>query len=636
MDAPTPIATAPSTPLSVGARRWLTFALLLGLLGPGWIAWNAPPNDNYDERFSMKNVEWVLRSGRLLPRSYYWYAPPAYLPQAWLLAASSGISRASGRKSLETWTAEPRFSFTAWGTRLSRLPGVLYGVVALGALANLALRLAGPWAAVLAPLIFTSSPWFHAGIYGFKPDPLLLALSLLCLAQLGRYLQLGRAGDFWLAALLFGAATAAKLNGALLAVPLALAAFREPTWRARWRRIALGGLCGVAVYLLLVPWPRPLEALLYLDKLDAQYDQNAEAEGALDLLGILLSRLAAPHFFGRWIAFAAIAGLCLLLWRAGRRRGAQLVTGWRVVLAYGVTNLAFLGATTRYPKENHLLPVLPLVALLAALPLAEVVHGLQRRQLRALASMLVAALAAFATVRATSFAATKQVPAPRARLAKSIQHRLDGRSGRVVAWFSASRDPLDFGRVRRGRPPAAARLAPSALAHPAALAAYDCIAGAGPLPQDLPAESERRFHPRALRRLAWPARLLPGRSEQYWFGCAPWRRSGRIDLVLEPSSAHTLRAAVPTSGPEHQTVSLELWSRRWGDVLGARLDGRPLPLLFSTVISRHRGVLQVTARSLSSPSVVELELRPGAAELPRVALLFWGPPAAARETPPGS
>jgi hypothetical protein len=169
--------------------RWLVALSLLSMLAvSGWLAWTIPVgNYFYDERFSLKNVERMIATGSVLPHWYYWYAPPAFVPQAWAVRSLQWISKATGSPSLAAYKPAPRFRWKQPGIFVQRSFGLFYSAVALWALARLGRKLASPLAGGLAAFAVASTPWLYRVAAGFKPDALLLMLSVLCFLPLMRF-----------------------------------------------------------------------------------------------------------------------------------------------------------------------------------------------------------------------------------------------------------------------------------------------------------------------------------------------------------------------------------------------------------------------------------------------------------------
>lgn len=384
------------------ARWLLALSLLVLLVVSGWLAWTIPlGNYFYDERFSLRNVAWMIGSGSLLPHWYYWYAPPAFVPQAWAARSLQWISQATGRPSLAAYRTEPRLQWERPGIFVQRSFGLFYSAVALWALARLGKRIASPLAGGLAAFAVATTPWLHLVAAGFKPDPLLLMLTVLCFLPLMRFAESDRWRDLLLAALLMGAATAAKLNGALLAAPIGVAALLSAgRFGRRLGRAAAAACVSIATYLALSPYP--LKTLEYIEKLDQGYRVRGRGLDWLDMLTSYACKMRQWRFLGAMIAVAAVVAVAVIATQSLRRRPLD-VPGrrWLLVLTFSLVQLAFLVKAAGYPKENHLFQVVPLLLLPLSALFARALRSMQER--RTVAASLIALWLAVSGVRMVDF-----------------------------------------------------------------------------------------------------------------------------------------------------------------------------------------------------------------------------------------
>lgn len=197
-----------------------------------------------------------------------------------------------------------------------------------------------------------------------------------------------------MAAAITGVAFSTHYYAIFLAIPLAWSAARGARDRVdAMRRIAIAAAVSAAVFFLLSPFilAEPGTALR-----DIRANRQIVVDRAIESLGYAAgaARYGALLLFetaGLPAALLAIAGLVVAI----RRDPARAV--W--MLAFPVSFLLFIGGT--FPASRYLVPVVPFLALFAAIAVAE----LWRRQRLAAQLLFAAALgvAAFESARTGAF-----------------------------------------------------------------------------------------------------------------------------------------------------------------------------------------------------------------------------------------
>lgn len=380
---------------------------------------------------------------------------------------------------------------------LVRGVAALCGVAACALAFALARRVAGPWTALLCAAFVAASPLHLLCSTQARPHAVVAATSLACLLACARLVERPSLARGVVAASAAGLALASLQNGLFVLPPLCLATW----WAARGAKGALLAAAATLLALLVgLPWWPGLPTFV---------------DGALRLGGSGAHQLGAGEYdFGGFATAARIlfehdpwlAALPLLgLW-AARSGLATLGRGWldgshaprNLLLAHAVPYLVVAGANREF-YERFWLPVLPAVALLAAIGLAWLAAATWRattplvlRGVFFLLLVLALALpaagvaawwrlssrldsieeAARALEPLDAVVATSPVLALPTLLAKpELEATLAERDGRVVpwvAWQAARQDELSSLPRRRWR------LLPSRVARPAEGAAQRC------------------------------------------------------------------------------------------------------------------------------------------------------------------
>jgi 4-amino-4-deoxy-L-arabinose transferase-like glycosyltransferase len=379
----------------VGSRLGLAGVLAVALGLRLWgIRQGLPFAYNADEadHFVPHAVEMFAR-GTLDP--HYFANPPAFTYLLHFLFAlwfggKAGVERAFAGHPSEVYT-------------LARASAAVLGTLAVGLLYATGARLFGRGVALLAAALLAVAflPVFYAHL-ALNDAPTLapLTLSLLGTADV---LRKGRLRDYLLAGVGLGLACASKYTAGIVIVPLAAAAaarYLEETGPAPRRRavsgLALAGAAALGAFLVANPYAL-LDWSAFHRELVHQSTLSAEAEGKLGAPkeGGLVYYLWALTWGLGWAPALAALGGALTVWRHERR------LGWLLVPA-PLLYLAFMGLQGRY-FGRWVMPILPLLCLLAALFALQVCGAVSRalaRRLRrprlgiAFTALLVAGLLA--------------------------------------------------------------------------------------------------------------------------------------------------------------------------------------------------------------------------------------------------
>jgi hypothetical protein len=357
-----------------GRARWGWWAglavVLLGGLGLRlWgIGQGLPYVYNVDEAEHFVPVAvGMFAKGMLNP--HYFANPPALtyvlhvLFDVWY-GGSHGVVRAFALRSSDVYT-------------LARVAVAVLGTMALWLLyatgARLFSRGVGLLAAAIEAVAFL--PVFY-GHLALNDAPTLAPATLSLLGTAG-VLRKGRARDYLLAGVGLGLACASKYTAGIVLVPLlaAIVVRYLDEGPASSRRV-LGGLVLAAVAALAAFFiANPYAVLDYPDfhaELVRQQTLSAESQGKLGAPkeGGLLYYLWSFTWGLGWVPAVAALGGAITVWR----REARL--GWLLVPAV-LLFLAFMGLQGRY-FGRWLLPVFPIVCLLAAFFAAQVLDGVAR------------------------------------------------------------------------------------------------------------------------------------------------------------------------------------------------------------------------------------------------------------------
>lgn len=341
------------------SRRWAWPALgAILLVALGLRLWGIkqglPYVYNIDEAGHFVPKAVAMFSGGLNP--HYFVNPPA-LTYVLHVVFAAWLDGARGVQS--TWAHDPASVYL-----LARVVVALFSVASIWLLYLFGACLLGRGTALLAAAIEAVA--FLAVFYGHFAlnDAFTLAPLTLSLFGSAGVLQRGRRRDYALAGIGLGLGCASKYTAGIVLLPLlAAAAARYLDSPAAARRVAVGlaiaAACALGGFLIANPYSL-LDFADFHSELLHQSSLTEEAQGKLGApkeSGILYYLWSFTWGLGWAPALAALGG-AIAIWR----RDARL--GWLLVPA-PLVFLAFMGAQDRY-FGRWLLPIFPIVCLLAA------------------------------------------------------------------------------------------------------------------------------------------------------------------------------------------------------------------------------------------------------------------------------
>jgi hypothetical protein len=357
-------------PYALGLGALLLGALLLRLWG---LKTGLPYVYNADE-----NSHFVPRAIGMFGHSYnpgYFINPPAL---TYLLHAVFFLRWGGGDDVRAAFAADPGSVFA-----IARAVSAVAGTVAVGLLAWAGARLfdrrVGLIAAALLAVAFLPVHYSHLALNDVP------TLAPLCLALVGiaGVLREGRTVDFALAGAGLGLACATKYTAGIVLVPL-LTAVAFSGGRRHVRELAIAAVVALGAFLIVNPYAL-LDFGAFMDGLRAQSSASNDGGGKLGLTdrhGITYYLSTLTWGFGWLPALAALAG-AVLLWRRDRPAAAILVPA-------PLLFLVFMGIQDRF-FARWLLPVYPLLCLLAAWAVVELARRPGRRWVLPAAAVLLCA-----------------------------------------------------------------------------------------------------------------------------------------------------------------------------------------------------------------------------------------------------
>ena len=353
-----------------GLGALLAGALVLRLYG---LRHGLPFVYNADE-----NAHFVPRAIGMFDHTYnpgYFINPPAFTYVLHVLF----WARWGGEGVQDAYAADPGDVFA-----VARGAAAVLGTVAVGLLFWAGARLfddrrVGWLAAALLAACFLPVHYSHLALNDVP------TLAPLCLALLGiaGVLQRGRPVDYALAGAGLGLACATKYTAGIVLFALVAAALLGPP-RRRVAGLAIAG--GVALFAFLAANPYALiDFDTFRDGLDEQSSASNDGGGKLGLVGENghLYYLGTLLWGFGWIPLVAAAGGAVAL---AARRAPQ---AW-VLIPPVVIFIAFMGAQDRF-FARWLLPLYPLLALLAAWAAVEAAQRVGRRHAVPVAAALLCA-----------------------------------------------------------------------------------------------------------------------------------------------------------------------------------------------------------------------------------------------------
>jgi 4-amino-4-deoxy-L-arabinose transferase-like glycosyltransferase len=633
-DLDAPAATTAGEQDSPSRRRWLVRLLLAALViwSVAVRTWDASVGlhggESFDERFSLANVAGVLAGKGLGPQQAY-YPSLSYLPQAAVLFATEGLHRATGIGALSIYTRKGGWSPTAY--LLCRLTNVAFGALSLVLVFVVGRRLFGDAEGLAAAAVLAAFRRHVVSSAHFKPDMLVLLLTLLtfCWALLAVWRPRRRA--FLRAGVGVGLATAAKYTGAGAALAVTAAALVG--WRdrqQRWRRIAwllLAGVAAVATFLLLNPWVRDLYR--FLMELAHGYSVTGVQEHSSPWVVLRRATISVLTHHG-WTAWFVGGGVVALAWRVAkpaawqpawdehRRAGAILLLVQTV--GYDLAHAAVFPAF----RAQNILPIAPFTSLAAGWAMVEAYRFLARAWRPARLPAFAATLAAIAAVTLLTKPAVevyrRAVPSTWEAAAEAVYAKLGTPALRSAAYHG---DHAAFALAARRHTLVTFSAQPSAWSGDAdplfADAEVYSAAAPPPWPQGPPPGESS----------AVAARPFRSRGETVTLLLHPWRLVRTDSLQLAPTPEGHLAADLPADFENGAAVSISLWRHRRarGRVeLVLQPGGRRLPLYLS---DRRRGDQRLATRRFLLPpgtrQVVLVDTAPPARP-PRLEIHRWAMP----------
>ena len=355
---------------SDGLRARQAWPLLMALVAVSlgayvWFAMPDPgPKRAWDERYSLFDVEGILRTGSLRPE-FAWYPRLAHLPQTVVLGASEAIYEATGDERFAMLRSEKGFRPAAY--LVSRWMTALYGAGCLVLTFVIGRRLFSNEVGLLAALFLAVSPWQVRAASIYKPDALLMLLTLLAFLWALRAAERGTLGPYVLAGVGVGLASSSKQSGAFSAIPLVVATFLHFRSFARWKYLVVAGAVSVAVFLALHPYPDLIPRYLQMGQRYVEWATGKD-QGDLPTTPVFALRLLFDWTWHGWLvggaALAGFVGLVVKLWRC--RAEKTVFVPLAMFLAFAPGFVLACAVVSRFPKTNILLPTLPFTAVAAA------------------------------------------------------------------------------------------------------------------------------------------------------------------------------------------------------------------------------------------------------------------------------
>jgi hypothetical protein len=299
---------------------------------------------------------------------------------------------------------------------LFRVIQSIYGTLSIWLLFLIGRRLFSPEVGLLAALFLSVMPLHIRMSSFFKPDILVLMLTLLAFYWTIKALQSPSLKKYLLVGLAVGLATSGKYTAIPAAIPLTIGTF----WVGLGLRQRLGWLVGAgvtSVVTFVVLNPHLDLVLQYLPKISHAIQMRA-ARGdttRADVPFYLLRMVVAADTHGLLIGCAAMLGLVLMIAIFARRQaGAEQRFALGMVLVFTLGYLAYYWLGSPDLKSNSLLSLFPFTSLAAAwllwsgwTKLAEWNPGLARP---AVAVILWGLIAGMPLLGATRYVAREWLP----------------------------------------------------------------------------------------------------------------------------------------------------------------------------------------------------------------------------------
>lgn len=425
-----------------------------------WLAMPEPTSNRYwDERYGAQNIRSLLGNGELRPANGY-HPGLSYLPHAALLAGSELLHDLTGRSVFQVLDGQGRLGPT--GYRLCRVLQALAGALSLFLAFRIGRRLFSPGVGLTAALFLAVVPWHIRQSVIFKPDIILLAMSLLAFDRSLEVAERPTLRSFLLAGGAIGLALASKFNAGPVAIPLAVAALAYGGWRDRrqWGRLGLAAGAAALVFLVFTPFA-VLDPDLYLHDFSLTLQDYAKKGNRLgsshaEVLVQGLRALLSESFHGVWIGALGLLGLGALAFVAWRKRKLEHSRAERLgpllIVAYSLGYALLYCLSTTNPSDHNWLPLTPFIALSAAWVLLRCWAWLAERApfqwSRAAGTVAVVAMTALLVTRASASTYEEAVPSTAELARKVLEDRLQPLDDRVVVCVGAESSGMGLERSR--------------------------------------------------------------------------------------------------------------------------------------------------------------------------------------------
>jgi hypothetical protein len=354
------------------AARLLVAALLVyGLAARIWVGAFDPTEGRYwDERYGLENVGAVLDDQRRAPANAF-HPTLSYLPQAVLLGLVEHLGVVTESPGLRVHDGS---GFTKLGYFLSRALQAVFGTVSIFVLYLFSRRCLGFGASLTAATLLAAVPWHIRQSTIFKPDILLVLLTILALYWMARAVDRGDWREYGGAGVLTGLAASSKYNGILVSIPLAIASWQGApgALRGRLARLSMAGIATAATFgLLNLPLlADPSSIRRDFGRTLRDYERKSIRQDAelLDVPVHAVRSILDGAFFGPVIGLLAVSGMIYLLFHLARRTGPAERSFGTVAVAvwYPLGYVLFYSLVTTNLSEHNWLPLTPLLAFAAA------------------------------------------------------------------------------------------------------------------------------------------------------------------------------------------------------------------------------------------------------------------------------
>ena len=619
----------------------LLLILVAAFLFRAWFGHFDPSSRRFfDERYALENVGKLLRTGEPRPANGY-HPTLSYLPQVALQGALQAAAELSGEKRLaplapyavfEYHNRPDRYPFTKTAFLAGRWMQALLGTLAVALAFALGRLLGGPATGLVAATLVAAAPQLVRRSVIINEDAILAATVLgatLAAAVAGARRSLR---SYLVAGLAVGLACASKFNGVAAACPLVAVTLAQGRDARAWARLAAAGGAAILTFLLLNPFVLTDFDLYRTDfgRTMRDYGEKGELQrqGRAAVLVSGFASVLEPTFLGPVGGAAALLGLALLARRAWRGTSVETRAAAQAILGYAIGYPLLYSIATRNVSLHNWSPLLPLMAIAAALVASELAHAVAARaRWRPAAALVATVLALGLATPAVALTYGWMVPSTVAVAGDRLATHLDAFEGRMVL----AQDDLGTFRVRRkaGLRPTVVRAGSPGREAGEAAATVDALV----LRRD---ETHRSPE---LRGLAARGRLVEVVEPRLGLARGPalsiylmgWRRAGPA-RPIELACVRRRGWVGTLPGPPAGVVSLSLWWNRDDPVTAALVAGRQVRLRRALVV-RERALLyseKVDLRPAGADARIEIAGRCPARATLDARVLGW-----TRESPAG-